>query len=97
MQAMQSAPVEAFLGPPPIVQRQPQKPENGVVDPVGVDLHASKLPQPVQTPPMSLAERTKLSRERKKDGHECSTAAGLKPNFQDAGLEPQVGDEGSGH
>ena len=40
VQAIQSRPIEPFSGPPLIVQRQPQQPENGVVDPVCVDLHA---------------------------------------------------------
>jgi hypothetical protein len=28
------------------MQRQPQQPENGVIDPVGVDLHGGNLPDP---------------------------------------------------
>ena len=39
VQAIQSTPVEAFPSTPPIVQRQPQQPENRVVDLVAVDLH----------------------------------------------------------
>ena len=41
VQSVESIPVIAFLGPPFIMQRQPQQPQYGVVNAVCVDLHVT--------------------------------------------------------
>jgi hypothetical protein len=48
VQPIQSTPIEALPGPSSIVPRQPQQPENGVVDLVSVDLYGGNLPDPGQ-------------------------------------------------
>src|SRR3954463_16656336 len=42
-QAVQRVPVEALPGPPAVVQAEVEQGEDGLVDPVGVDLHGAGL------------------------------------------------------